>query len=303
MIDRYHLRYFLSVVDTGNFSRGAAACNVSQPTLSVGIARMEAALGRPLFNRTNRRVELTEAGVRLLAHARMIEGEFAAAEREVAGTVDVRTIRLGVLSTTPRRWIEHVLRERRALPTGDRIEIVEGSERDLRGRLARGRVDAALTIVRDDDDADTLRPILTEGYALALGAAHPLATRGSVRVEELVNDPMIVRRHCELLSETSRFFTARGIRPFFPARTTSDDKALSYVRAGMGVTVMPDGFREPGVARVALEGFDFTRTLGLIHAAHVDPHAASYRQIADALIAAAAADDTGRDLAPRHDRR
>lgn len=287
MIDRYHLRYFLSVVDTGNFSRGAAACNISQPTLSVGIAKMEAALGRPLFHRTNRRVELTDAGVRLLAHARMIEAEFAAAEREIVGTVDVRTIRLGVLTSTPRRWIGHLLADRRSFPTGDRIEIVEGSERDLRSRLARGRIDAALTIVRDDDAAAPSRHILTEGYSLALGASHPLAMRSSVRAEELANDPMIVRRHCELLAETSRFFTARGIRPFFPARTTSDDRALGYVAEGLGVTVMPDCFRDPGVARVLLDGFDFTRRIGLIHAAHVDPQSASCRQIADALTAAA----------------
>ncbi|MBD8547729.1 LysR family transcriptional regulator [Sphingomonas sp. CFBP 8760] len=289
MIDRYHLRYFLSVVDTGNFSRGAAACNVSQPTLSVGIAKMEAALGRPLFHRTNRRVELTDAGVRLLGHARMIEAEFAAAEREVIGTVDGGTLRLGILSTTPRRWTEHLLHERRAFPTGDRIEIVEGTERDLRHRLARGRIDAAVTIVRDDD-GDRGRPILIEGYSLALGTVHPLATRASIRVDELANDPMILRRHCELLAETSRFFTARGIRPFFPARTTGDDKALGYVRAGLGVTVMPDGFRDPGVVRIPLDGFDFTRTIGLVHAAHVDAQSASHRQIAAAL-AAAATDD------------
>lgn len=288
MIDRYHLRYFLSVVDTGNFSRGAAACNVSQPTLSVGIAKMEAALGRPLFHRTNRRVELTDAGVRLLGHARMIEAEFAAAEREVIGTADGGTLRLGILSTTPRRWTEHILHERRAFPTGDRIEIVEGTERDLRHRLARGRIDAAVTIMHDDD-ADRGRPILIEGYSLALGTVHPLATRASIRVEELANDPMILRRHCELLAETSRFFTARGIRPFFPARTTGDDKALGYVRAGLGVTVMPDGFRYPGVVRIPLDGFDFTRTIGLVHAAHVDAQSASHCQIAAAL--AAAADD------------
>lgn len=288
MIDRYHLRYFLAVVDTGNFSRGAAACNVSQPTLSVGIAKMEATLGRPLFNRTNRRVELTDAGVRLLAHARMIEAEFAAAEREIVGTADARTIRLGVLSTTPRRWIETLLRDRGRGATGDRVEIVEGGERDLRTRLSRGRIDAALTIVRDeDDDSSRARTILTEGYSLALGAAHPLATRDSIRAEELGNDPMIVRRHCELLAETSRFFTARGVRPFFPARTTSDDRALGYVRAGLGITVMPDGFREAGVVRVPLDGFHFTRAIGVIAAAHVDPRDVAQRHIVDALVAAA----------------
>jgi DNA-binding transcriptional LysR family regulator len=71
---------------------------------------------------------------------------------------------------------------------------------------------------------------------------------------------MIVRRHCELLSDTSRYFTARGVRPFFPARVTSDDRALRLVRAGLGVTVMPDCFRAPGVVRPRLADFPFTAT-------------------------------------------
>jgi DNA-binding transcriptional LysR family regulator len=291
MIDRYHLRYFLSVLETGNFSRAAAACNVSQPTLSVGIAKLEKGLGQSLFVRTNRRVELTEAGARLTTHARAIEAGFAAAERDVAGSVSVQTFRLGVLSTTPRRWLEDFLHDRRTFPTGDRIEIVEGKERDLRSRLARGRIDAALMILRDGDDRDAGQNILTEGYSLALGASHPLAGRAVIRTEDLVNDPMIVRRHCELLSETSRFFTARGVRPFFPARTTSDDRALSYVRAGLGVTIMPDCFRETGVVRVPLEGFDFTRDIGLVYAPHADAGGLSTQALVTSLVDAIVASE------------
>lgn len=60
MIDRYLLRYFLAVIDHGNFSKAAARCTVSQSTLSAGIAKLERALARPLFVRSNRRVELFE---------------------------------------------------------------------------------------------------------------------------------------------------------------------------------------------------------------------------------------------------
>lgn len=293
MIDRYHLRYFLAVVDTGNFSRAATACNVSQPTLSVGISKLEKALGRPLFNRTNRRVELTEAGSRMLPHARMIETGFATAEREVMASVSRTTFRLGVMSTTPRRWIEDFLAVQRTAPDGDRIEIVEGKERDLRGKLARGRIDVALMCFHDGDVANGGQYLRTEGYSLALSSSHPLAARESVGIEELVNDAMIVRRHCELLPETSRFFTAQGIRPFFPSRTTSDDKALSYVRAGLGITIMPDGFRDPGVARVRLEGFDYTRNIGLVYAPHLDGHALSRGRTVAALVGTVGSDHDG----------
>lgn len=270
MIDRYHLRYFLSVVDTGNFSRAATACNVSQPTLSVGISKLEKSLGKALFNRTNRRVALTDAGAMLIAHARMIESGFAAAERDVAGASAERQIRLGVLSTIPRIWIETFLRNYGAFTTSAPIEIVEGKERELRERLARGRIDLAVMMLRDDGNQDVSQRLFTEGYTLALGTSHPLAGRSVIRAEELVNDPMIVRRHCELLPETSRFFTTRGVRPAFPSRTTSDDKALSYVRAGLGITVMPDCFREPGIVRIQLDGFDYTREIGLVFAPHAN---------------------------------
>lgn len=292
MIDRYHLRYFLAVVDTGNFSRAAAACNVSQPTLSVGIAKLEKALGHPLFNRTNRRVALTQAGARLLDHARTIEGGFAAAERAVAGAAATRTVRIGVLSTIPRTTIEAFLADRRSRGDGDRIEIVEGQDRDLRGRLARGRIDVALLALRDADISAGASAIVSEGYSLALPIPHPLAGRTVVAAEELANDAMIVRRHCELLSQTSRFFTARGVRPFFAARTTSDDKALAHVRAGLGITVMPNGFREPGIARVPLDGFDFVRALGLIFAPHHDAAAVARGPTVAALVAAVAATET-----------
>ncbi|QKR98707.1 LysR family transcriptional regulator [Sphingomonas sp. CL5.1] len=262
MIDRYLLRYFLAVIDQGNFSRAAAACNVSQPTLSAGIAKLEASLGRPLFTRTNRRVALTEAGARLVARARRIEAEFAQAEREASAARIAGRLRLGVLTSMPTRWIADFVA---ALPRdSDEVELVEGRERELVDRLARGRIDAALTILRGNPRF-AARPILSEPYLLALPAAHPLAAR-EVLAEELVDEPMIVRRHCELLGETSRHFTARGVRPFFPARTTSDDHARALIAAGLGVTVAPESFGGEGVAMRPLAEFDHVREVGVIAA-------------------------------------
>jgi LysR family transcriptional regulator, hydrogen peroxide-inducible genes activator len=268
MIDRYLLRYFLAVIDQGNFSKAATTCNVSQPTLSVGIAKLEQLLGQPLFLRTNRRVELTEAGARLAPHARRIEAEFAQAEREVRQADVEPALRLGVITSLPAHWIETVLHRHRASGSAGPIEIVEARERDLTERLARGRIDAALGIVREADGRFEAEPLFTEGYALALSARHPLAALELIEAEQLAHEPMIVRRHCELLADTSRHFTARGVRPFFPARTTSDDRALGYVRAGLGVTVMPDCFTAEGVVRPRLTDFGFTRTIGLLYAPH-----------------------------------
>lgn len=273
MIDRYLLRYFLAVIDYGNFSKAAAQCNVSQPTLSVGIAKLEQGLGRPLFRRTNRRVELTEAGVRFAVHARRIESEFNAAEQDLGAAGPTKAFRLGVLRSIPTRWIEAFAARLSPALAQAPVTLVEGRERDLLERLARGRIDAALTIVRPADarfDSEILR---TEGYGLALPSDHALAHMPVIAAEALADSVMIVRRHCEVLAETSRHFTSRGVRPFFTAKTTDDNRALALVRAGFGVTVIPDGFIAQGVARPRLAGFDLVRNLGVLYGDRRDERA------------------------------
>lgn len=265
MIDRYLLRYFLAVIDQGNFTRAAEKCNVTQPTLSAGISRLEQLVGQPLFNRTNRRVDLTQAGARFAGHARKIEAEFNLAEQSIAPDGRRERLRLGVLNTLPTVMIADLASTLRNANAFE-VEFVEGRVRELSERMSLGRIDAALTIGRSDNTAIRFEPLFSEGYGLAMPSSHPLANEPIIAAEALADNVMIVRRHCEVLPETSRHFTQRGVRPFFSARTTSDDRALAYVAAGVGVTIMPDCFAASGVARVPLEDFTPTRTIGLLYA-------------------------------------
>ncbi|MGC4252969.1 MAG: LysR family transcriptional regulator [Sphingobium sp.] len=261
MLDRHLTRYFLAVIDQGNFSRAAAHCHVSQPTLSIGVARLERTLGFPLFIRSNQRVELTDAGARFLPHARRIEREFNLALQAMGEAADLPPLRLGVLSSISGALIASALAS--APPQRDwRFELVYGSERELTGHLAKGRIDLSLSLVGRGGDRFAEKPIATEGYALAIPASHPLANRHEIAAEEIAHDVMIVRRHCEALSEVSRHFTERGVRPHFALRSTNDERVMQMVAASLGVTVMPESYRHEAVARPRLTGFGLKRTIG-----------------------------------------
>lgn len=262
MIDRYLLRYFLAVIDSGTFTAAAAQANVSQPTLSAGIAKLERETGAKLFRRNSQRVELTEAGARFAVHARRIEREFNLAQASIDGLAPGGTLRLGVLNTiaTAELAAFAALAARTAPELA--VELVEGNASALSQHLSRGRIDLALTAAQGDPGAE-MEPLRTEAFVLALPASHPLAHEAAIPGEALAGETMIVRRNCEALSETSRYFTRRGIRPFFALRTTNDDRALEMVAAGLGATVIPESHRHPGVASPALLGFGLTRTLAL----------------------------------------
>jgi DNA-binding transcriptional LysR family regulator len=269
------------VIDSGTFTAAAAQMNVSQPTLSAGIAKLERETGARLFRRNSQRVELTEEGGRLAVHARRIEREFNLAQAAVGGIAPVGTVRLGVLTTISTIELAALVETVRVTTPDLRVELVERDERGLSQALQRGRVDLALTLLRGAASGEA-EPLRTEGYALALPATHPLATEPAVPGEAMAGETMIVRRHCEALSDTSRYFTQRGIRPFFALRTTNDDRALELVRAGLGVTVIPASHRHPGVASPALIGFELRRTLGLVWGGD----AARLREEAEPLLAA-----------------
>jgi len=262
MMKRAQLRQFLAVVDAGNFTRAAERIGVAQPSLSAGIAELERLVGARLFLRERRRIRLTEAGNRLVAHARAIEREFRLAEAELATVKPVASpLRLGVIPSLSTGMLARIA----SAYHGERaLVLVEGGDSDLRKRLAEGQVDAALTLLRSEDRDRPSLTVFEEDYALMLSEGHDLAGHEVLSASDVAGETMIARRSCEVLAETSRWFTQRGVRPPFFLRSSNDDRCMEMVRIGMGVTTAPRSLVRAGVRAVPLSGYDFRRTIGLL---------------------------------------
>jgi len=267
MIDQYLLRYFLAVAETGNFSRAARRVSVTQPTLSVGIAKLERELGARLFDRDRQRVALTPAGSRFLVRARRIAAEYEHALVELSEVTDPTLLRVGVLNTIPTRLVEGWLTAHRALGSGETLEILDGSERDIAERLERGRIDLALSVIRPHHPRFAPEVLARERYMMVLPPDHPLADESEVQAEQLARDRMVLRRHCEALPEINRFFVERGVRPRFVLKTTSDERVLAVVRSGAGIGMMPESFAAGPERFVPVRDFKLVREIGLLHAA------------------------------------
>ena len=280
MIDQYMLRYFLAVAETGNFSRAAKSVSVTQPTLSAGIAKLERQLGTRLFDRDRQGVALTPSGSRFLARARRIAEEYELALQDIQHRPEPSVLRVGVLNTIPTATVEHLLARHGASAGNEVVELLDGSERDLAERLDRGRLDLALTAIRPHHARFRPELLARERYLMVLPQDHPLAGAERVEAEDLAGDRMVVRRHCEALPEINRFFTARGVRPRFVLKTTSDQRVLAVVRAGQGVGMMPESFADPQVRMVGVADFDLTRDIGVLYAVEADARLADSHFVA-----------------------
>lgn len=266
MLSRIQIRQFLAVVDTGSFTKAANALNVAQPSLSAGIAELERQLGTRLFVRERRRIRLTQAGNHLLPLARSIERDFHQIQAQVSSLpVPLKPIRLGILETIPSAWLETAIRSYQG---AEPLEVTEGLERELQASLASGSLDLALTLVTQVNPGQVAEAILREGYRLAVPVGHVLAHRENVTAAAVAGETMIARRSCEVLADTSRFFTERGVRPRFSLRSANDDRVMAMVRAGLGVTVAPQSLGDEGIAMIRLEEFDRYRVIGFAFGSH-----------------------------------
>lgn len=261
---RTHLRQFLALVETGSFTRAAERLGVAQPTLSAAIAELERLAGARLFLRDRRQVRLTDAGARLVTHARAIEREFRAAELALVGaTTPLAPLRIGVIPSIATAMVSGVVRRWKGPQP---LVLAEGTDAELRRKLGEGQVDAVLTLLRPEDASRPSLTLLEEHYRLFLPESHALAGAVMLDARDVAAETMIARRSCEILGETSRWFTQRSVRPSFFLRSSNDDRCMEMVRAGMGITTAPQSLARTGIVAVPLVDYDFRRTLGVIAA-------------------------------------
>jgi DNA-binding transcriptional LysR family regulator len=270
MMDLYLLRYFLAVVETGSFTRAADRVFVTQPTLSAGIKKLEAQVGQQLFERTNRRVFLTDAGTRFLPRAKSILHECNLAMQSLEESESAPVLRLGVLMTLPNRAVGELLAGFRKIEPNATIEIRDGTEQELANRLDDRSLDYVLGLYRGEGEAQAIK-LKSEDYRFILPNSHKLAGRESVSAADLREEYMIVRSRCEVLSETSRYFTDHNVRPRLVYRTPNDSRAIAMVAAGLGGTVVPTSLVDDRVSASKLQGFTYKRQIALFRPAYEMP--------------------------------
>ncbi|MGI8604269.1 MAG: LysR family transcriptional regulator [Verrucomicrobiales bacterium] len=249
-MELHQLRYALAVARMGNFSRAAAHCHVSQPSLSQQIQKLEAELGDRLFTRLKREAVPTAAGRALLIRAARIIGDVEAAQHDVADAGgEVRgVVALGVLPTIAPYLLPRVLTLcRQRYPRLD-VVIHETTTAQLLIMAAACEIDFAVLSGTIPDDRFQREDLFSEDLLLAVPADHPLAGRRSVRLEDVETERFILLQegHC-LGDQALRFCDQQKCHPQVIFRTAQLETIQALVAASVGVSLIPRMACQPGL--------------------------------------------------------
>lgn len=236
------LAYFVAVAEHLHFGRAAKACNISQPTLSGQLRKLEQQLGVTLFERNNRRVSITPIGEKVLEHARrtleeagLVEAVAKRSRNQLEGP-----LKLGVIPTLAPYLMPLILGPLRRAHPELQIELWEDITTSLLDRLRSQLLDAAL-IATEIPEPDLATVVLFhEPFLAALPPHHRLASRRTIAEADLADDLLVLADgHC-LAGQARSACAKKGAHP--PQRAlqaASLETLANLVAAGYGTTLVP----------------------------------------------------------------
>ena len=259
-----HLEAFVAVAEELNFSRAADRLQIAQSPLSQRIKSLEAELGVRLFERTNRRVALTDAGERVLAEARTTlrsaQATRSAAERARRG--DTGTVRLGFVASAAFLRLPELLRAARVALPHVEFELLRLNTADQLDALAADRIDLGLARTppaapHDETATMALKP---EPMMAIVGLDHPLAARPTIELDALAEDPWILSARprssrSAVIDHITQMCARAGFAPRVAHLAPDLPSVVGPVAGGLGVSLVPLGIAQLatfGLASVTL---------------------------------------------------
>jgi DNA-binding transcriptional LysR family regulator len=261
-LEPHVLKKFLAIVDELNFNRAAERLHVSQPALSQAIRRLEAELGKNVFERDSHGVQLTDFGRTFAAIAR---GLVAQHDRAVANALEAargehRSFRMGYSLFVDLTVVTAVRTEFAKEEPDTRIEVRGIPGTDQVALLTAGALDAGLLaspFIAQNLNSEILNQ---EPFMIGLMWGHRLAHQPVLSLHDVEEEPLIWLPRNFNPTLVDWFFSAcaaRGYAPRIAQEATTLPELLEFVAQGLGITLLPRSatiLTHPGVVFRELAG-------------------------------------------------
>lgn len=240
------LRYLVALAREKHFGRAADVCNVSQPTLSAAIKKLEDHLGMTLFERRPREVRVTaeaepiiNQAQRVLEQAELLE-QMADKQRDQLSA----PLRIGAIFTVaPYLFPVIVPKIRKAAPEMP-LFIEENYTHVLRGKLERGELDAIIVALPFSGGGLVRAKMYEESFSVLLPAKHPWTGQKNIKPDQLLDETLLLlgEGHCfrEQVLELCPAIDSHKQKNLVQIEGGSLETLRHMVAGGLGITILPD---------------------------------------------------------------
>ncbi len=266
----YQLRYFLAVAETGNFTKAATRCFVSQPSLSQQIINLEVELGQKLFHRLGRTIAPTQAGQLLVEKTRRILVEVDNTLSELKDDPAAKhRVTIGAIPTiAPYLMPKVIARCRMSHP---QLEVVTHEDffPYLVDSVVQGELDLALVSLPIRDQRVVVEILFKEPLQLVVGFTHPLCQKEKITARDLRDETFIMLgTSSSVTAQIQRFCGDHNFEPKVGHKCSQVPTVKTLVALGLGVAILPASTHASGDEQMLvykeISGVAPTREIGLV---------------------------------------
>lgn len=243
-MDILHLKYFVEVAKQKNFTKASQVLLVSQPSISKMIKSLEDELNVTLLDRSERQINLTDAGVVVYEQALNILQSVEDVYASVNELVQIKkgTIKLGLMPTTGVLLFPNVLAGfKKEYPQID-IQMVEYSAKQLNHMVEQGEIDLGITVLPVEVNSELFEtiPLLTEELVVLVDSEHWLVERESVCLSDLKKESFILLTEDYALHDVvEQACMQSGFEPKVAYKSSLWDLIGEMVKTKLGISIIP----------------------------------------------------------------
>jgi len=273
-IDFRHLQAFVSAARYRSFTRAAKSLNISQPTFTVQIRQLETELGVRLLDRNTRSVQLTRIGRDLAPAVERLLRDLDSILDSAKGTSSAKSgaVIVAVLPSLAATILPQILATLRAEHPGVSVRLREAPARRIVGLVKSDEVDFGIGWIQGRDTDVQFATLFTDRLSAIFKAGSKLERRKTVSLRDLSDFPLILTdRESSVRAMVDNAFEASGsfVGPVW--EVTCMSTALALVRAGLGITILPELVLAMDSGRYLrarpIRGADLDRRIGVIQSA------------------------------------
>ncbi|WP_459207246.1 hydrogen peroxide-inducible genes activator [Pseudomonas sp. MLB6B] len=239
------LRYIVTLAQEQHFGHAAERCHVSQPTLSVGVKKLEDELGVLIFERSKSAVRLTPVGEGIVAQAqKVLEQAQGIRELAQAGKNQLTApLKVGAIYTVGPYLFPHLIPQLHRVAPQMPLYIEENFTHVLRDKLRNGELDAVI-IALPFNEADVLTlPLYDEPFYALMPSDHPWTARKTIDASELNDKSLLLlgEGHCfrDQVLEACPTLGKGGDSRHTTVESSSLETIRHMVASGLGVSILP----------------------------------------------------------------